>query len=161
MLLMGFLLLTSASSGANKRSRPLVLVHSFEKQETKMGENHLRSSHRTYKANKFAQLKGLWKANKTLKKDHKWSTNQALLFGLSVIGGLGLLVVTFGLGLGTGSTILFLGGIMVTLLLFLLAIRAIFKPTKNVKQGMIAGLLGLVAAAALFFGVVLRDFDPF
>lgn len=113
-------------------------------------------------ASRISKVKQLWQTAKTAVRDHAAALKQAKLkwwqvglVALSIVAAVFLLVLTLLLSCDLGcngnqalAAVVFLGGIALTLALYVLVLRAIFKRTDNMKQGIIGGLIALVATIA-------------
>lgn len=113
---------------------------------------------------RISSLNYVWQSAKSGVKEHikalrstKLKAWQVGLVVLSIAVAMFLLLLTILLscdlgcnGNGALAAVVFFGGLLLTIFLYSLALRAIFKRTENVKQGLIGGLLALVAAIAAY-----------
>lgn len=153
------ILLTSATrvndNSPNPSSRITASVGDQMSSYSAAGRNETTKIQKT---GKFAKWKEKWKARKAQSQDKKWTRKQWLLFSLSIVGGALMIIYSLALSLvGVWLTALGLG---LTLFLFIIAMRAIFKPTDNIKQGVVVGLLSLLVAVVAAVAIVFKDWDP-
>ena len=159
ILPMFLILLTSASSVNDTSPNPSSkMTASVGDQMTSYSAAGLNETSKLQKTGKFAKWKEIWKVRKAQSQGKKWTTKQWLLFSLSIVGG--ALMVVFSLALGLVGVWLTALGLGLTLFLFIMAMRAIFKPTDNIKQGVVVGLLSLLVVAVATVAIVFKDWDP-